>query len=157
LVEDDFGSIYAGTNTGVFRSEDFGSTWTFLGMPDGYGVSALGYDDHGYLYAGMMAGGIYRSRFPVRGDIPTQHRLPQNFPNPFNSGTAILVQLIQEEHVNLSVFDMLGRFITTLVDRPMPPGDHIVPWNPQSLPSGVYFCRLVAGTAKISRKMIYLR
>jgi hypothetical protein len=68
--------------------------------------------------------------------------LSQNYPNPFNPNTAISYQLSAFSRVKLSVVDVLGREVATLVNDIRPAGEHIVSWNAAGMPSGVYICRL---------------
>jgi hypothetical protein len=84
--------------------------------------------------------------------------LYQNYPNPFNPSTMIRFNVSAREHVALKVFDMLGREITTLVDRIIEPGEHTVvfsAWDYQ-LSSGTYFYRMTAGSFAQTRKFILL-
>lgn len=82
---------------------------------------------------------------------------PHNFPNPFNPATTIEVTLPRREFVRLVVFDMLGRVVANLVDEVREPGTHRIRWDAGHLPSGVYVCRLRAGTFVGSRKMLLIR
>jgi len=59
--------------------------------------------------------------------------------------------------VTLKVFDVLGREVTTLVDGELSPGEHSVVFNGESLPSGVYFYRLRAGSFVEQRKMVLVK
>ena len=88
--------------------------------------------------------------------------LEQNHPNPFNPATAIEFTLPAAENVRLDVYDILGRRVNTLLDGIIPGGRHLVDFNGESanratLPSGVYFYRLQAGTQTRIRKMLLLR
>jgi beta-N-acetylhexosaminidase len=67
-----------------------------------------------------------------------------NYPNPFNATTTIEYRLPQMSHVTLSVYDMLGREVTLLVNDNMGAGVHEVRFNASTLSSGVYFYRLKA-------------
>jgi len=79
-----------------------------------------------------------------RGDYtsPEGFVLWQNYPNPFNSATLIRYNLRTVSQVHLTVFDLLGREIATLVDERLVPGTHTLQWNAAGLSSGVYFYRL---------------
>jgi uncharacterized Ntn-hydrolase superfamily protein len=66
----------------------------------------------------------------------------QNYPNPFNSATIVSYKLTTVSQVHLTVFDLLGREIATLVDERLGPGTHTLQWNAVGLSSGVYLCRL---------------
>jgi hypothetical protein len=89
-------------------------------------------------------------------------RLNQNYPNPFNPTTVIRYYLPADEHVILEIFDVSGRRVARLLDRPEKKGHHVFEWNGQNqydkpVSSGIYFYRLRAGKQSISKKMIILR
>lgn len=80
-----------------------------------------------------------------------------NYPNPFNPSTTISYSLAEASHVELKVFDMLGREIRTLVSRLQAAGEYKVQFNASDLPSGIYIYTLKAGEFKASRKLILLK
>jgi hypothetical protein len=93
--------------------------------------------------------------------VPQAYRLGQNFPDPFNPATVIGYSLVDNSSVRLSVFDMLGREVATLVNEREEPGDYSSRWDAREMPSGVYIYRLttvpISGTGKAfvsSRKMV---
>jgi lysophospholipase L1-like esterase len=83
--------------------------------------------------------------------------LGQNYPNPFNPSTAISYQLQAMSHVRLSVYDMLGRDIVSLVDGERAAGTHTATWDASGFPGGVYFYRLQAGSYTETKKLLLLR
>jgi alkaline phosphatase D len=95
--------------------------------------------------------------------IPKAYSLHQNYPNPFNPSTMIKFDLPEESFVTLSVYDVLGRKIATILSESRPQGSHSVSWSPGGVSSGVYYCVLEAGPEegknlfRESRKMILLR
>ncbi len=89
--------------------------------------------------------------------IPDGFDLMQNYPNPFNPSTTIRYSLPQRAHVTLNVFDVLGRKVATLVDAPLPVGEHAVVFDARGLPSGVYFYQITAGSFKQIRKAVLMR
>ncbi len=96
------------------------------------------------------------------GIIPTGYSLSQNYPNPFNSGTEIRFALPRAGWVALVIYDVLGQEVSQLVLQELEPGVKSVPWDGRDsrgdpLPSGVYLCRLRAGTFTSVRKMILLK
>ena len=97
-------------------------------------------------------------------DIPSLSSLIlyQNIPNPFNPTTTIKFDLPRSEHVNLSVFNVKGERIVTLLNQHMPMGRNEVSWNAQdnrgnTVASGIYFYRIVAGDFVQTKKMVLLR
>lgn len=92
-------------------------------------------------------------------EIPSIYSLSQNYPNPFNPSTTIEYTLPQAEHVTLKVFDALGRDVATLVDEYKQPGNYNAILNVEtlhatSLPSGVYFYQLRAGSFVETKKLV---
>jgi photosystem II stability/assembly factor-like uncharacterized protein len=95
---------------------------------------------------------------PVRVDIPAARvELLPNQPNPFNPSTTISFVVPEKERVVVTIHDVAGRFIATLVDDVRDPGLHAVVWNGSGAASGVYFCRLRAGKTEVSRKLVLLK
>jgi hypothetical protein len=88
--------------------------------------------------------------------------LEQNVPNPFNPTTTIRFTLPSRSDVKLMVFDATGRLVRTLVDRAEDAGVHTALWDGRDgdgapVSSGVYFCRMQAGSHVQSRKMVLLK
>jgi hypothetical protein len=90
-------------------------------------------------------------------DLPSGYGLSQNYPNPFNPSTNIGFSLAHREHVTLKVYDTLGRDVATLMDDTLPAGSHVAMFDARGLASGVYFCRLSAGSFQASRSMLLIR
>jgi len=89
--------------------------------------------------------------------IPTKLELSQNYPNPFNPTTTITFGLPNRSFVSVTIFDVLGEEVATLLGESRGPGYHSVVWNAGNAPSGIYFCRLTAGRESITRKLVLLR
>lgn|GEM_PF-6034800 len=85
------------------------------------------------------------------------YKLHQNYPNPFNPSTTIRFAFPHREHVTLKVFDVLGREVTTLVDREFIAGEHSVVFDAKDLPSGMYFFRLITPTFSQTKSMQVLK
>ena len=88
---------------------------------------------------------------------PERFVLLQNHPNPFNPTTTIRYELPKAMHVTLTVFDMLGREVATLLNAVEEPGYKSVEWNAAGRASGVYLYRMTAGEYSACRKMIVMR
>jgi flagellar hook assembly protein FlgD len=80
-----------------------------------------------------------------------------NYPNPFNPTTTITYSLPKKSFVKLSIYDLLGREITTLVNEETHSGTHQVTWNAQNVPSGIYFYNITPGNYSKTNKMIFLK
>jgi len=94
--------------------------------------------------------------------VPSQYALEQNYPNPFNPTTQILFSLPNSERVSLTIYNLIGQKIATLVDGTMAAGSHVVTWNGRDsrgmqLPSGVYFYRLESPGFSAARRMLMLK
>jgi hypothetical protein len=92
-------------------------------------------------------------------DQPAAFALLQNFPNPFNPATVIgfTVGGQQAARVRLTVCDMLGQEVATLVDETRMPGTHRVSFDASHLASGMYLYRLQAGSVVLTKKLLLLR
>ena len=77
-------------------------------------------------------------------ELPAKFALLQNYPNPFNPSTTIRFEAPVESRVTLTIYDMLGRKVQTLVDRQLKPGVYAEIWNASMLASGAYYYRIDA-------------
>ena len=84
-------------------------------------------------------------------------RLNQNYPNPFNSSTVISWQLAVSSMVELSVYNVLGEKVATLVSKRMNSGNHTYTLDGKNLASGIYYYQIIAGDYREVKKMILLR
>ena len=93
-----------------------------------------------------------------QGDqIASGFTLEQNYPNPFNPTTQIRFSLGQPIHATLTVYDVMGRVVATLVDQPMSAGTHSAVFNASNLSSGVYIYTLRAGEFTQTNKMLLVK
>jgi len=88
---------------------------------------------------------------------PMTYVLNQNYPNPFNPSTTIKYELPKASLVRLSVYDMLGRQVSVLVDERRDAGVHEVKFEGSTLASGVYFYRLQAGDFTQTKRLLILK
>jgi hypothetical protein len=89
--------------------------------------------------------------------LPNQYTLDQNFPNPFNPTTKIGFSLPVSGHVELKVFDLLGREVAVLVNEEYQSGSYAVDWNGANVPTGIYFYSIRMKNYSMVKKMILLR
>jgi hypothetical protein len=88
--------------------------------------------------------------------------LRPGYPNPFAADTRLQLTLPAAERVVARVYSPAGRLVKTLVDAPLPAGEHLVPWDGTDergnrVASGIYFVRLEAGADRASRKVVLLK
>ncbi len=99
------------------------------------------------------------------GEIPPSdlvNKLYEPTPNPFNPTTLIRFRVSNKSNVNLSIFDVSGKMVRTLIDEYMSRGEHGIRWNGRDdrgriLASGVYFCRLSIGSHTSTRRLVLIR
>ncbi|MEW6509230.1 MAG: T9SS type A sorting domain-containing protein [Bacteroidota bacterium] len=88
--------------------------------------------------------------------IPISFSL-QNYPNPFNPTTKIGFSLPQKDHVQLKVFDSIGREVASLANGIFEPGKHEIEFNAVNLPSGVYFYNIITSHNLATKKMLLIK
>ncbi len=96
-------------------------------------------------------------RSNINSLIPYRNILCQNYPNPFNPETNIQFMISQSGIVNVSVYDLNGKLIETLINDYLFAGSHEIRFNAMNLASGVYFYKIEAGTFSDRKKMIVLK
>ena len=89
--------------------------------------------------------------------VPNHFDLLQNYPNPFNPTTTISFALANTGFVNLTVFNITGEKVATLVHQEYQTGNYTVEFNANNLPSGIYLYRLSAGNFVSTKKMILMK
>ncbi|MBD3170286.1 MAG: S8 family serine peptidase [candidate division Zixibacteria bacterium] len=89
--------------------------------------------------------------------IPAEYSLSDNYPNPFNSSTAINFSLPNESYVKLDVYNLQGQKIETLVDGQLNGGNHTINWDAGKYSTGVYFYKLDAGDFSQTKRMTLLK
>jgi hypothetical protein len=89
--------------------------------------------------------------------VPEEYYLYQNYPNPFNPNTIIKYSLPEDGFVNLTVYNMLGEEIKTLVNKSQKSGNYEVEFTASNLPSGIYFYRIQTNSFYETKKMVILK
>lgn len=159
-----FGTQGSAISGGLVRFD--GAVWTRFstdnsGLPHNF-VHALTSDNQGNMWIGTAGGGlsVYQpggvqlSIEQEESVTPTEMRLDQNFPNPFNPTTTIRYRLPVSGHVDLHVYDITGREVIQLVDRYQTQGNHVIRFDGSELASGVYFYVLKSNGWIKSKKML---
>ncbi|MCX6149795.1 MAG: T9SS type A sorting domain-containing protein [Ignavibacteriales bacterium] len=89
--------------------------------------------------------------------IPEEYKLYQNFPNPFNPTTTIKYSIPERSGVELKIFDVLGKEVTTLVNEEKTAGNYEVKFDGSKLASGIYIYRLKAGNYFNTKKLVLIK
>jgi hypothetical protein len=167
LVIDEYDALYTLVeNTGaLLRSDDGGASWVELGRAlEGYDPGLLVYGTDGFLYAATQRDGVFRSQelFPTALEegpvVPSTYLRAATYPNPFGIQATISFSLARPARVTLTVYDVLGRHVATLLDgERAQAGSHEVPWDATGQASGVYLYRLLADGHVRAGRMLLLR
>ena len=94
--------------------------------------------------------------------IPDVFALHQNYPNPFNPVTTLRYDLPENDHVNITIYDMLGRQVKTLVNQTHDAGYRSVIWDATNdygkpVSAGIYLYQIQAGEYISTKKMVLLK
>ena len=90
-------------------------------------------------------------------DVPVDFELNQNYPNPFNPTTSINYSVSKTSFVTIKLFNFLGQFITILVNEEKKPGNYTLKFNASRLTSGIYFCKMQAGSFEQTKKLALIK
>jgi len=144
-----------------FRIWDASVNGEFSASPTySIGDGTFGYGTYSILQSlQVMSTGIGDSDSEV---CPRDFGLSQNWPNPFNPVTAISYQLSAFSEVELSIFNISGEKVRSLIKEEKPAGKYVVVWDGRdnsgkSVSGGIYLCRIRAGQLTQTRKMIFNR
>jgi hypothetical protein len=161
--------IAGSTAAGIFISYDNGASWVQKneGLPNlGAGPLFVSGD---YIYSGISGRGIWKRPLSeilalhhISSEIPGEYRLFQNYPNPFNPVTKIRFDIPStgsddDGHVLLSIFDISGRVVSTIVNQQLQPGSYEAEWDASQFASGIYFYRLTTNHYASSKKMVLVK
>ncbi|MCE1164392.1 MAG: T9SS type A sorting domain-containing protein [Bacteroidetes bacterium] len=151
------GNIYLSTNMGV--------NWIpkVQGLDTLAGVSDLQISN-GYLYASTFYRSVWKRSLAdlvginsISAELPLGFTLYQNYPNPFNPFTSIKFEIPKSSLVKITIFDLSGKEIETLVNQNVQPGVYETQWNASNYSSGIYFCRMQAGDFTQTKKMVLVK
>jgi hypothetical protein len=147
-------------------------------------VPAMGYDGSDFTTGYMEAGSTPQFKLlqngeliDLEGDIPSWENnqlymveslaetvalpatftLNRNYPNPFNPVTTLSFSIPIDSEVSLSIYNLQGREVATLVDANIDAGYHSVIWNANIQSSGVYFVKMISGDFVRSQKLMLIK
>ncbi len=161
-------------NSGFFVQRKVGNTWENLDFVQGYGTTTAA---HSYDYIDNLSDMNYRGKVYYRlkqvdydgtadysstAEVtyepkPNDYVLDQNYPNPFNPVTAIKYSIPEGSQVKLTVYDLLGNQVQTLVDEYKSAGTYSVKFDGAELTSGIYIYRLQAGKFVSTKRMALIK
>ena len=170
LAEDSSAAIWIGTTGGLSKLIPADTTWVNFTVEDGLlsnNVRDIAIADDGEIWLATDAG---LSRLTV---IPTgindiSYKQPKSFevfpayPNPFNMSTKIAFQVNRTEHMEISIFDISGRWVNTIINSSFMPGYYKVTWNGKNaagndMASGLYFVSVTSTDSKSFIKIILIK
>ncbi len=144
--------------------------WEKIGFVEGYGNSNSP-KDYSFTDASVISGTYsyrlkqididgqfeYSKAIEIGLAAPDKFELSQNFPNPFNPNTSIKFTLPETGYVKLTVYNMLGQEIATLVNGVKEAGTHIINFNAEEFNSGIYIYRIESNGFNEVRKMTLIK
>ena len=129
-------------------------------MPFSISDGELSADDT--LLIAVSSLGISSPDQEISSQLPEQFALHHNYPNPFNPSTTINYDLPENSYVRLTIYDITGRRIRTLVNQSQTTGNRTVVWDGRDdfgriVSGGVYLYSIEAGSFRQTRKMLLLK
>ena len=154
--------IYIGTFKGVYYSANLGLSWTQYcdGLPSSFTSSLSICNSNLLAGTNYGGGGVWirpLSQIIEVNHLPIEFKLEQNFPNPFNLTSNINYSVPYESKVIITLYDILGRKINTLLDEIKEPGNYSVLFNAKRLSSGIYLYQLRSGGFQITKKLVFIK
>ena len=130
-----------------------------------------GHRDYPYNYTSCPGNNVYEKlswfrdeieRYMELGGPPLEFIISRNYPNPFNSITHIDYQVPIDNHINITIYDIMGREVKTLMDQVQIKGIYTIDWNGQSeygksVSTGVYYFQFTSNGFSDEKKMIFLK
>jgi len=89
--------------------------------------------------------------------VPSDFALSTAYPNPFNNATTITFSVPRMSNVTITITDITGRLIKTLIHQEIEAGNHITTWNADTNPTGIYLVRMVALGFETGRKLLLVK
>jgi hypothetical protein len=139
------------------NASGYASTWDvkFDEQENLYSQSFFGWTVEKWKFNGTLPS--FTGVEPIGSGIPDGYRLEQNYPNPFNPMTQIEFAVPTESFVSMTVYDILGREISSLVNEVKSAGSYRVSFDARSVPSGSYFVTMRAGEFTQTRSMMVVK
>ncbi len=164
---------YPTAKNDLFFSSDNGASWEYIGATPSQFDSIYSWTvpsinsnkckirvgDYPCVYAENLGTFTISTAVPVETDFTAEKSfdLSQNYPNPFNPVTTINYSVPELGLVNITVFDVLGRNVKTVVNKVQNAGEYSVPFDASKLSGGIYYYRMTTNRSALTRKMILLK
>lgn len=163
IIRDKDGIMWFGTRKGLSKLSSDKSTWQSYTENDGLisdNIFDIKIDNENNVWIATEKGVSVFSNVPssVKKIEPADYKFRlSNYPNPFNMETTIIFQLKNAGHVTLTIYDLLGREMTTLVNEYKPQGTYDIKFDASNFASGVYLYRLHAQDFSATKKFILMK
>ena len=154
---------YVRSDNKIYLSGNNGSSWVAqYTAPAGIYTHLFFWSNTYLIYAVRSNGGISRYLIVVgvnqiSSEVPNEFSLSQNYPNPFNPTTNFEFQIAKSGFVNLTIYDVMGREIESLVKGDLKPGTYEADWNASNFPSGIYFYTLRTTGYTETKRMVLIK
>ncbi|MDP4197117.1 MAG: YCF48-related protein [Bacteroidota bacterium] len=160
----DINNGFCGTAEGsLLHTTDGGMTWAdieYITRLEFFSAAASPRNNAWLVGSGgkiLHYGTLLTSVTPEGKSTIKEYSLSQNFPNPFNPTTTIIYNIKEQVHVELKIYDILGREILTLVNKVQSAGKYKVLFDGSKLKSGVYLYTIQAGAFRNSKKLLLIK
>jgi len=144
------GYIPLGFSRTVLKSTDGGSNWSYFAFTDSASIYYINFKDNRNGWAVGSNGAIYKYNpnsthiNNISSFVPGDISLYQNYTNPFNSSTVLKFILQKDSYVNITVYDITGKEMITILNRRLNKGENSVLFTNMNLSSGIYFYKITA-------------
>lgn len=161
-------NVLKGEGPAIQISNNNGNTWTSQTLPvtPEVRLNSAAIPDQNYVYVAggelFSSGSVLHSSnggktFIENIELSQDFKLLQNYPNPFNPVTKIGFQMNRDALVDLSIFDIRGKKISTIVNGKLNSGDPEYYFDGNELPAGAYFYRLKSDSYTLTKKMLLIK
>ncbi len=165
FIDSHTGYALAGSKK-LYRTANGGLNWS-MQIPDTSALASIRGIHFINAYTGWLVGNYGAVLYTSNGgstfaeepvaSVPDKFRLGQNYPNPFNSSSKFKFETGKLGSVKISVYDIQGREIETILNKKLIPGIYEVNFDGSMLTSGIYFYRMIAGNYSETKRMILIR
>jgi len=162
FIFDKRNNFYCTLGDEIYKSTNYGTDFELFNDNLPGNNICIGLDTDNYLYVGTDGNSVYKTNSPLTNLSnetikETGFSLYQNFPNPFNPSTEIKFEISKKAQVKISVFDILGKEISKLVNKEFNQGTYTIEFKGDNLASGIYFYKIEVNEFTQMKKMILMK